>query len=145
MRVELTKQYRTVYGNAVRLSFFEEGIFYGHYKANDIWIPYQWTEVGTPPVKKEEMNAEIFEGMRLQECLEEINVSVTIFVYENGHCSTIMSVDHEFASFTVNTRVTQGESGRVISDMSREGEPVGDIRKIAREKEMNKLIDSSKK
>lgn len=144
MRVELNKQYRTVYGNPVRLSFFEEGIFFGHYKANDIWIPYQWNEAGTPPVPKEQMNAEIFEGMRLQECMEEKNVSVTIFVYNNGHCSTVKNVDAEFASFTVNTRVMQGESGRVISDMRSQGENVGDIRQIAREKEVKQLIESPK-
>lgn len=144
MKVDLQKTYRTVHGNSVRLSFIDNSIVYGHYETDRGWLPYAWNENGFPPLDRKEINGEIYDSMRLVECKDRRQISTTLYLRKSGEVSLIRDPDVDFGAITINAVIEEGVFDSVFAVSPQLASIASDIRQLAREKEMSKLLGKDK-
>lgn len=106
--IDITKQYETVEGNEVKLSFIENGKAYGHYKHSEgAWSPGRWiVDTG----KAVEYATSSFNS--LVEKRESKDVFLKVWIYEGGLPSFKQPEDdmNHFGSIEIYTTLKQGEN-----------------------------------
>jgi|SRR5215217_436295 len=128
-RIDLSKKYKTKDGREVRIALIDNGRVHGFINtpapeslAGDFvggynpWIPFMWKEESGEVFH--ESSAVFNRDHRLIEDKPTKQVSVTIFVSENGRCYLEENIAKNaplFGAFTVNLEIEKGSLSKIYN------------------------------
>lgn len=115
-KIDPLKTYRLKNGDKVKLATIDDEIVYG-FRYTGSWIPMMWSANTGYPIQ-DVIDSDLFVAFSLVEVKPVRQLSVTIYVGENGHVyteSTIAKNAKLFGSFTVNLELEQHSFDKVYT------------------------------